>query len=127
MNKINEDKIKESLGLLPSARLRITKVTNGWNIRVIKPSIIKDKKNFSQILKDAGHNSTVCRCCHKKTYCHPHHIIPKSAGGQDDPDNGVFLCFDCHVGDNAVHDGRWQIESIVHPNLIKELKERYKL
>ena len=27
---------------------------------------------------------------------HPHHIVPKSAGGADNPDNIVPLCGDCH-------------------------------
>lgn len=122
------NKIKEVLGLLPSTRLNVIPVSNGWNIRVIKPSVVKTNKNitFTEVLMMAGQDRFTCIKCGANNYCHPHHIVPKSAGGQDDPDNGIFLCFVCHVGDNAIHDGKWEITDIIPKNIVDELRRRYK-
>lgn len=41
---------------------------------------------------------------------HPHHLLPRSLGGTNDPSNGVGLCFECHRGvhDHTVHDwSKW--------------------
>lgn len=41
------------------------------------------------------------RCCLCKRTCDVfielHHIVPQSAGGSDDEDNAMPLCFDCHA------------------------------
>jgi len=128
LTKEKEDYIKKAFDLLPSSRLNIRKVTGGWNIRVIKPSVTKDefKTSFREILENGGHDPNRCMKCGISAYCHPHHIIRKSAGGQDDSDNGVFLCFDCHVGSNGIHNGVWYIEDIIPDSILVMLSERYK-
>jgi hypothetical protein len=55
-----------------------------------------------------------CRCCGKRTNPddiglirgHRHHIVYRSAGGQDTPENVVTLCWECH---NDEHKGRLQV------------------
>ena len=37
-----------------------------------------------------------------KPNCCEHHILPKSLGGTDDPENKVWLCAECH---EKVHAG----------------------
>lgn len=47
-----------------------------------------------------------------------HHILSRGAGGSDDPDNIIHLCFECH---RKVHDGVLNInESIKQPNVSTE-------
>ena len=52
------------------------------------------------VLQRAG---GVCERCEavdgRKLYAH--HLLPRSRGGPDDPDNGAALCRRCH---SAVHD-----------------------
>jgi hypothetical protein len=43
-----------------------------------------------------------CRHCNNTMGLHPHHIKYKSAGGSDELDNLVCLCWVCH---RAVHNG----------------------
>lgn len=60
----------------------------------------------------------ICRCCGKRTNPddiglirgHRHHIVYRSAGGPDTPENVVTLCWQCH---NAEHKNRLQIVVIV--------------
>lgn len=129
---MNKDLVKKALDIDPGEIIYITKVSRGFNIRTTR----KYKENtsgingkpFFKILKSAGEDPKRCRKCFAKVKkCHPHHIIPKSAGGKDDPDNGIFLCFDCHVGINGIHNGKWDILDIVHPSKYVELERRYKL
>lgn len=53
--------------------------------------------------KDAEDLLARCRrhCCVCYRFCGSkielHHIMPKSAGGPDDIDNAIPLCFDCHA------------------------------
>ena len=44
----------------------------------------------------------ICRCCGKRatTNGDPHHILYRSHGGKDEPENLVWLCRRCH---DAVH------------------------
>lgn len=118
--------LKDIFGLKERDKLSITKVSNGWNLRVrklVKP--VGPEKDFRTILIEAGEDMTVCRKCGAKTYCHPHHIIAKSAGGKDEKCNGMPLCFDCHVGDNGIHLGKWSMLDIISEDFHFELKKRY--
>ncbi len=45
---------------------------------------------------------------------HPHHVLPKSAGGEDTLDNIVPLCYSCH---RFVHDTGAQ-------NHVERIKEK---
>jgi len=35
--------------------------------------------------------------CRRRTNLEEHHVIPRSLGGTDDPENKVTLCHWCHV------------------------------
>lgn len=126
---MNKDLIKQALDIDQNEIIYITKVAGGFNIRLSKINNknlnrIKEK-SFLKKLKAYGESPNLCRKCFTKTRCHPHHIIPKSSGGRDEPDNGVFLCFSCHVGDNGIHNNKWDILDIITPEHYAKLKRRY--
>lgn len=64
-----------------------------------------------------------CRCCGKATdpnvmgllRGHRHHIVYRSAGGQDDSANIVTLCARCHAD---VHINRMRIEGNANESLV---------
>ncbi len=124
-------KIKEIFGVSPKARISVTPVKAGWNIRIHKPKLVRKYKSngnemsFRDKMEDDCINMNKCLKCGEEEYCHPHHIIPKSAGGQDESDNGLPLCFDCHVGDNGIHQGKWVITDVVPQSVVNGLKRRY--
>ena len=43
-----------------------------------------------------------CRHCNNTNGLHPHHIVYRSAGGKDELDNLVTVCWICH---RQIHDG----------------------
>ena len=49
--------------------------------------------------RDRGH----CRICGKYTKAQPHHIKPRSQGGEDTMENLILLCHDCHY---QIHHGK---------------------
>ncbi len=49
-----------------------------------------------------------CACCDKKI-AHFHHLVPRSGGGSDTPENIVGLCEDCHT---KVHTGKLSLNEI---------------
>jgi len=62
-----------------------------------------------------------CRCCDKRSdpeatgllkRGHRHHIVYRSAGGQDTAENLITLCADCH---NDEHHNRLRIEGPTTP------------
>ena len=117
---INEELVKRAFGIPSENRISISRVSSGWNIRIKKAEKKKvHKKNKEEMVV------TQCRKCGRVTYCHYHHIIPISAGGGDEMKNKLPLCFDDHVGDNGIHDGKWKIEEIVDHFQLTELKKEY--
>jgi len=50
------------------------------------------KKGFAQGVKV----SKICARCKDKAALTIHHIIPRSIGGEDYPENLIALCFKCH-------------------------------
>ena len=50
-----------------------------------------------------------CRHCGNRSSLHPHHVIFRSADGDDSLDNLLTLCVKCHMD---VHDGRLNIDVI---------------
>lgn len=50
-----------------------------------------------------------CVHCNNRAGLHPHHIMFRSAGGEDTLDNLVTLCWKCH---SAIHDGFLKCERI---------------
>lgn len=121
--------IKEALGIPENTKIKVNRVgIDGWNIRVVKSPKKKEKIiSFREYLISQGVSVDRCAKCGKKAYTHPHHIVPKSAGGLDDVDNGVLLCFECHVGDNGIHNHVWDITDIVPIEHVTMLKKRYEV
>ena len=63
-----------------------------------------------------------CKLCNKKTeYIELHHIIPKSRGGTNDPNNLIELCSECH---GLAHDVSFTNE---RGGLVKEAFDRKKI
>lgn len=125
---MNLSKIKEGLDLPENTQIRVNKSGKGWTIKIVEPMRCKKTsgKSFRDVMIAAGRDLTRCDRCGRMEYCHPHHVIPKSAGGRDDPDNGVSLCFDCHVGNNGIHNTHaWDISDIVDGDLLAVLIKRY--
>ena len=108
---MNIKKICEGLGLSEDKRIKITKVSNGYNIRICNAKF-KKKEN------------TICVKCGKYEMCEEHHIIFRSANGDCDMDNIMNLCHKCHMD---LHDRKWKIDSIIDPIKIQLLKLRYKV
>src|SRR4051812_40926175 len=55
-----------------------------------------DEKDVSKLLVDCQRRCCIChRFCGVKIELH--HIRPKKAGGKDEIDNAIALCFDCHT------------------------------
>jgi len=58
-------------------------------------------ENFKTFIR--YRDKSTCAICGKKTKGEVHHIIPRSKGGTDRPENGVFLCEKCH---RDLHQGK---------------------
>ena len=125
---MNQNLLKQALGIDLNDRISITKVKNGYNIRFRKTLV---SKYLVDTLKPEEYKSgpevSICFRCKCLTYIHHHHVIPKSAGGGDDIDNLIPLCFHCHVGNDGIHNGKWCIEELVPESVITMLKKRYKV
>ena len=67
----------------------------------------------------------VCKHCNSSvSELHKHHIIPKSRGGVDSPENLISLCLDCH---GKAHDVSFKSSTGVVVEGIKKTKEKDKL
>jgi 5-methylcytosine-specific restriction endonuclease McrA len=67
---------------------------------------LRELQHFrTEIYKRAGY---ACERCGSTRDLHPHHRVPKSRGGSNDPENGHCLCSWCHrlIHDHAVPDWR---------------------
>lgn len=51
-----------------------------------------------------------CRNCKSRNNLHPHHVVFKSHGGEDELNNLITLCYCCHM--DGVHRGNLQVEII---------------
>lgn len=58
-----------------------------------------------------------CRHCNSSWYLHPHHVVYRSLGGEDELNNLLTLCWQCH---EAAHRKLLKIEvlEILEDNLI---------
>ena len=61
---------------------------------------------------------TSCANCEKEGE-HWHHIVPKSRGGSDSPNNLVLLCLDCH---SKAHDVSFKGKNGLVKESLSELK-----
>jgi hypothetical protein len=65
-----------------------------------------------------------CRHCFNANGLDPHHVIFKSAGGTDTPNNLLTLCRKCH---DDIHGGRLKIEVVEileHNLMVKFWKQK---
>ena len=123
------NEIKKILDINDSEYVHFSFVSSGFNVRITQRSKAENKKPFIEILKESGVDISYCRKCLKTTQhhgivIHAHHIIPKSAGGKDDPENGLPLCFECHMN---LHDKIWHIADIVKSSVLELLRKKYKV
>lgn len=108
--------------------LVVTRVSNGWNVRMKRAPVRTDSAGNSQ---EPLYN--FCFKCRHHRKVHYHHIISKSAfkshmhGGVtgDELDNKIPLCDECHVGGNGIHAGKWKIEEVIPHEKLVELRIRY--
>ncbi len=109
--------------------LVVTRVSNGWNVRMKRTPVRVDSAGNSQ-----EPLYTFCFKCRHHRKVHYHHIVPRGAfkgknlpGGYtgDEPDNKIPLCDECHVGGNGIHAGKWKIEDVLPHEKLVELRIRY--
>ncbi len=123
----DHDKIKDALGIGRDTKISIKQVSGGYKI-----DVISNTNDVLNLAKSASNlywfgNSKIARCvkCNTQYKIHYHHIIFRSAGGEDDPDNLLPLCFNCHVGDNGIHSNKWNVDDLVGIDKMNELRSRY--
>ena len=67
----------------------------------------------------------VCKNCNSVvSQLHKHHIVPKSRGGSDLPENLIKLCLECH---GKAHDVSFKSKAGLVAEGITKFKEREKL
>jgi len=101
----------------------VTKVSNGFNIRMRKvkqQARIKTTRRSTLIPKQS-----TCYRCGDSYGVTDHHIVHKSGGGDDALDNRVSLCMNCHTGEEAIHQHKWDIVELIGEEKLLELKKRY--
>jgi 5-methylcytosine-specific restriction endonuclease McrA len=104
----DKKKLLDLLGLDIKSKVKMRKNKNALIITIglnngIDPEIKK------QVLKRCyGSQEYKCLKCGKypqpKSELHFHHVVYRSSGGDDSPDNLIPLCFNCHTGNNGVHN-----------------------
>lgn len=132
--KLSREQIAEILKVIdadPLERVLITCVSGGVNIRIKEKKVIDKQTPFIEILRLSGMQVNFCKRCVRGNYgtetivhLHGHHIIPKSAGGKDDIENGIVLCDKCHAD---LHASRWHIVSVIGSDSLEKLRKKYKV
>lgn len=75
---------------------KINVATDNRYSRINKPATDYGP-NWSYISQDIrARDGFKCRHCGANQNLHVHHIVPRSKGGKNHPDNLITLCFDCH-------------------------------
>ena len=124
MNNYDVDKLKEILYIDSKSRVSVRSVSNGFNIRIIKPPVKKQVGlSFTDKLKENKYPAQIyCARCTSTYKLEGHHIVPKSAGGKDDVVNGVLLCHECH---STLHNAVWKVSDVVGVDIVRALKLAY--
>jgi hypothetical protein len=131
MDQIDYTKLKESLGIDSSLKVTVKPISGGFKIMVGRNH--RQAKSLLPLLRGtvrlywfgSSYTHKCIKCNIETDDLHYHHIVFRSAGGLDDPDNLLPLCFDCHVGNNAIHNNKWDISSVVDNDKLMELRMRY--
>lgn len=126
--------IKQGLGLPEDAKIKVKPSSGGYTISYVQKSIgisKEVKRNSILFWYSVPYNlkkSFPCKHCGQHLdfdQINFHHIIFKSAGGRDEFDNLLPICFHCHVGDRAIHANKWHISEVVGHVHLENLRERY--
>lgn len=129
---IDRQKLKEALDIPDDVSIVLLSTSSGFHIKV-NPNHGLTTRQIDQCLiywssRIVLKKNILCLKCKTMVpvkHIHWHHIVFRSAGGGDEPDNLAPLCFHCHVGDNAIHDLKWNILDVISKEKYGELKDRY--
>ena len=66
-------------------------------IRPKQPRIRLSQKKYTQLKKHVYNRDKYCLICGRTDNATPAHVIRKSQGGNDSPNNLIRLCQDCHT------------------------------
>jgi 5-methylcytosine-specific restriction endonuclease McrA len=93
--------------------------------RILRKKIFNKDKLSLWAKKVKIRDKFECKACGYKGYLHSHHILPKSKNPKYcyNINNGITLCYLCHLGKNGVH-GCGKPRNIVVKQLRKFLKKR---
>lgn len=127
------DLLKEALGVSKQTKLRLRKLSSGYYIYYEPEHGIPTDTRHRSIeewyaIPFSKGKLWSCKKCGSKLEFEDinfHHIVFRSAGGLNDPDNLLPLCFHCHVGDGGVHRHVWNVEDVIGIGKLNELRERY--
>jgi len=86
------------------------------------PARIVDRYVLTQVMNRHKASGGRCVACRKGYAQDPHHVVFKSAGGDDVEDNIVPLCVFCH---GTFHHGLPEDREAVAENIGRALKERH--
>jgi len=67
----------------------------------------KPKPKKPQPIRDGDGQALLCEGCERRLARHLHHIIPRSEGGSDHPENLMALCIQCHIEIHGSDFARW--------------------
>ncbi len=84
--------------LLPAAQ---------WWLATVR---IPPKSGFGRVKERDGHRCQNPECGRQSLRIEAHHLVMRSEGGSDEPDNGVALCRVCHL--RGVHGGRLTAQTL---------------
>jgi 5-methylcytosine-specific restriction endonuclease McrA len=89
-----------------------------------QPKSIKEQKivlsKRIEIVKIVAHS--ICPVCLSKKANSEHHIVPRSAGGSDNPRNKVLLCDSCHDIVELLYD---EFGLTYSPDLVTKIRLNY--
>lgn len=130
---IDYELLKKSLGLAEGVKIKVKSTKSGYVVTYVQKYGIDKRTKEKSILfwysvPYTAKKEFPCKHCGDKLSFDEinfHHIIFKSAGGLDDYDNLIPLCFQCHVGDRAIHANKWDIVKVVKEDHYLMLKGRY--
>ena len=71
--------------------------------------------------------SGMCVACLFESRLTQHHIVPKKAGGSDNPSNLAYLCFNCHALVERYYWQKLAKQSPLAARTIKEIAKAFKL
>jgi len=117
------------LGLDKKSKIKVRKNKNALIITIgLNDGIDPEIKRI--VLKRCyGSQEYKCLKCGRypqnKSDLHFHHIVYRSSGGDDSPDNLIPLCFNCHTGNNGVHNHKWLVSDLIGEEAYDKIAAKY--